>query len=137
MVSGPRESRRTFLKAAGVAAAGLSAPAARGTEPTGQITAVTLIHGLPGQEQDLKQHLLSLAGPTRAEPGCLRYDLYQSPDQRHEFMRFEVWKSGGDLELHKKTPPLRASFEKRQREGWTTQIMVFGRVPEDETPGRS
>ena len=55
------------------------------------ITAVTLIHGLPGREADLKQHLLSLAGPTRAEPGCITYDLYQSPVRRHEFMRFEVW----------------------------------------------
>jgi hypothetical protein len=28
-------------------------------------------------------------------------------------------------------PHLRASFEKRQREGWTTQITVWKRVAED------
>jgi quinol monooxygenase YgiN len=95
------------------------------------VTAVTLIHGLPGRETDLKQHLLSLAGPTRAEPGCIAYDLYQSPAQRHEFMRFEVWRSREALELHKAMPHLKASFEKRQREGWKTEIMVFARVPED------
>ena len=105
-------------------------PPAAAAAPPGQITAVTLIHGLPGQEADLKQHLLSLTGPTRAEPGCITYDLYQSPERKHEFMRFEVWRSLDALELHKKTPPLRASFEKRQREGWTTQIMVFERVPD-------
>ena len=58
-----------------------------------RITAVTLIHGIPGKEEELKQHLLSLSAPTRAEPGCVTYDLYQSPDKKHEFMRFEVWSS--------------------------------------------
>lgn len=94
----------------------------------GQITAVTLIHGLPGREEDLKAHLLSLSAPTRAEPGCRLYDLYQSADRKHEFMRLEVWDSAAHLEAHKQTPHLRTSFEKRQREGWTTEIMVFQRA---------
>jgi quinol monooxygenase YgiN/quercetin dioxygenase-like cupin family protein len=94
----------------------------------GQITAVTLIHGLPGKEADLKAHLLSLSAPTRAEPGCLQYDLYQSSANPHEFMRLEVWQSPAHLEAHKQTPHLRASFDKRQREGWTTEILVFQRA---------
>lgn len=94
----------------------------------GQITAVTLIHGLPGRDEDLRAHLLSLSAPTRAEAGCLQYDLYQSPQNPHEFMRLEVWESAEHLETHKRTPHLRASFEKRQREGWTTEIMVFRRA---------
>ncbi len=76
------ESRRAFLgTAAGAAVAaalpGRPAPAA---EPPGdpQITAVTLIHGIPGKEEDLKLHLLSLAGPTRAEPGCITYRSWSS-----------------------------------------------------------
>ncbi len=111
-----------------IPAAAVTAPA---PPPPGQITAVTLIHGLPGKEADLKEHLLSLAAPTRAEAGCRQYDLFQSPTKAHEFMRLEVWESEQHLEAHKKTPHLRASFEKRQREGWTTEIMVFERVPED------
>ena len=130
--------RRQFLgTVAGAAVAtALRGRQAEAAEPPDQITAVTLIHGLPGKEEDLRAHLLSLAAPTRSEAGCLRYDLYQSPEQKHEFMRFEVWTSLDALETHKKTPPLRASFEKRQREGWTTQIMVFKRVAEDQGPGR-
>jgi len=106
------------------------APAAEPAPPSQRITAVTLVHGIPGREEDLKQHLLSLTGPTRAEPGCIAYDLYQSPERQAEFMRFEVWESLDALETHKKTPHLKASFEKRQKEGWTTQIMVFKRVPD-------
>jgi gluconolactonase len=93
--------------------------------PPGALTAVTLVHGLAGREADLREHLLSLSAPTRAEAGCLRYDLYQSTVAPHEFMRLEVWTSPAALEAHKETPHLRASFEKREREGWTTEIMTF------------
>jgi quinol monooxygenase YgiN len=112
----------TGIGAVHVAGSRVSDAAAK---PTAPITAVTLIHGIPGQEEELKSHLLSLTEPTLAEEGCLRYDLYQSPEQKHEFMRYEVWASAEALEAHKKTPHLLASFERRQREGWTTQILLW------------
>lgn len=98
--------------------------------PQDAVTAFTRIHGLPGKEADLEQHLLSLAAPTRAEPGALTYDLYQSTDQPYEFLRHEVWSSLEALEAHKRAPHLKASWEKRQREGWTTEIQLFKRVAE-------
>jgi len=126
------ELRRDFLRS-GLVLAGMAAARQSMAAPPGAsvLTAVTFIHGIPGREADLKAHLLSLAPTTRAEPGCLGYDLYQSPQAAHEFMRFEVWQSAEHLEAHKQSPPLRASFEKRQREGWTTQITTWHRVPED------
>ncbi len=129
-----KRSRRALSVRATIALAATilawRAAAAEANDKDQRITAVTLIHGIPGKEEELKRHLLSLAGPTRAEKGCITYDLYQSPDQKNEFMRFEVWESLDALEAHKKTPPLKASFEKRQREGWTTQIVIWNRVPE-------
>ncbi len=124
-------SRREFL-GLGLAVAGAVALPARSTAATetpGWIAATTRIHGLPGRERELEQHLLSLAGPTRAEPGCVVYDLYRSPEAPHEFLRFEIWTSEEALEAHKQTPHIRASFEKRQREGWSTEILVWQRVP--------
>jgi quinol monooxygenase YgiN/quercetin dioxygenase-like cupin family protein len=94
------------------------------------LTAVTFIHGIPGREEELKEHLLSLEAPTRAEPGCVAYDLYRSADRPGGFLRFEVWKSPEDLEAHKATPHLAASFERRRREGWTTEITTWRRVRE-------
>lgn len=126
-------NRRSFLRAAGAAVGATAlvgwrgAASAPGTADS--ITAFTLIHGIPGKEAELKEHLLSLAAPTRAEPGCIRYDLYQSPNRKHEFLRFEIWASLAALEAHKQTPQLRASFEKRQREGWTTEIVLWSPVP--------
>ncbi len=125
----PAAAGAFLSRAAPAAAANL---AGDGNEaPAGALTAVTLIHGIAGKADDLKRHLLSLAPPTRAEEGNQRYDLYQSPDLPHEFMRYEIWSTPQALERHKQAPHLRASWEKRQREGWTTQIMPFNRVPED------
>ncbi len=131
LTQGPR-GRRAFLQTAAATATltlpGRASVSAQAEPPNEVITAVTLIHGLPGREQDLEQHLLSLARPTRAERGCVTYDLYRSSEQKHEFMRYEIWASPAALEAHKKTPHLLASFEKRQKEGWTTQITVWKRV---------
>lgn len=92
------------------------------------LTAVTFIHGLVGKEEEMKNHLLSLTAPTLAEPGCLTYDLYQSPEKKNEFMRFEVWRNDEALELHKMMPHLKASFELRKHQGWTTEITRWRRV---------
>ncbi|HEU4431506.1 MAG TPA: putative quinol monooxygenase [Myxococcota bacterium] len=126
-------SRRTLLAgAAGAALSTLASEAAHAEYEGGDvITAATFIHGIPGRAEDLKAHLLSLSAATRAEAGCVAYDLYQSPETPSEFLRIERWKSSDQLEAHKRMPHLRASFEKRQREGWTTQITVWKRVAED------
>lgn len=89
------------------------------------LTAFTFVHGLPGQGEMLRQHLLSLTAPTRAEDGAIRYDLYQSVEHPDEFLRHEVWRDRAALEAHKQTPPLRDSFARRQREGWTTEITLW------------
>ncbi|MCI0528332.1 MAG: antibiotic biosynthesis monooxygenase [Nitrospira sp.] len=93
-------------------------------EATGQrtpedewLTAVTFIQGVEGKEEELKRELLSLEAPTRAEPGNITYDLYQSPEKKNEFMRFEVWRNPKALEAHKATPHIKASFERRQKQG--------------------
>lgn len=94
------------------------------------LTAVTFIRGVPGREAELQQELLALTAPTRAEPGALRYDLYRSEARPNEFMRFEQWRDPAALEAHKQTPHLRASFEKRRQQGWSTEITLWRRVPD-------
>lgn len=91
------------------------------------LTAFTFIRGLPGQGDSLEQHLLSLSGPTRAEAGAIRYDLYRSVERPDDFIRHEVWADRAALERHKATPHLRESFARRQREGWSTEITLWRR----------
>ena len=102
-------------------------------DEAGLLTAITFIRGPEGSEQDLLTELLSTTAPTRAEPGNLRYDLYQSPTNKNYFMRFEVWRDRQALEDHKLTPHLKASFERRKNKGWLTEITTWTRVP-DGTP---
>jgi quinol monooxygenase YgiN len=92
------------------------------------LTAVTFIRGVPGKEAELERELLALTAPTRAEPGALRYDLYRSASAPNQFMRLEEWRDEAALEAHKQTPHLRASFEKRQQQGWSTEITLWRRV---------
>jgi len=92
------------------------------------ITAFTFITGKEGREDELKRELLALTAPTRAEPGALAYDLYQSAGAPNRFVRFEVWRDSAALEAHKRTPHLKASFTKRQEQGWLTDITLWKRV---------
>jgi quinol monooxygenase YgiN/quercetin dioxygenase-like cupin family protein len=92
------------------------------------LTAITFIRGPEGSEQDLLTELLSTTAPTRAEPGNLRYDLYQSATNANYFMRFEVWRNPQALEDHKVSPHLKASFERRKNKGWMTEITTWKRV---------
>jgi quinol monooxygenase YgiN/quercetin dioxygenase-like cupin family protein len=108
-----------------------AAAKAEGTSAADLLTAVTFIRGIEGKEEELKRELLGLSAPTRAEPGCLTYDLYQSPEKKNLFMRYEVWRNAAALEEHKMTPHIRASFAKRQQQGWTTEITTWRRVAED------
>jgi quinol monooxygenase YgiN/quercetin dioxygenase-like cupin family protein len=94
------------------------------------LTAITFVKGIVGKEDELKQELLALAAPTRAEPDCITYDLYQSEANPNEFVRFEVWRNPQALENHKQTPHIRGSFAKRQLQGWSTNITLYRRVPE-------
>ena len=103
------------------------APGARSgaTAVPSPLTAFTFVHGLSGQGDSLQAHLVSLAAPTRAEDGAIRYDLYRSVERPDDFLRHEVWRDNSALEAHKRTPPLRDSFARRQREGWTTAITLW------------
>jgi beta-alanine degradation protein BauB len=101
------------------------------------LTAVTFIQGQPGKDDEVKRELLALTAPTRAEPGALGYDLYQSMDRPRRFMRIEVWRDAQALEDHKATPHLKASFERRKNAGWMTEITRWRRVPEEAAEERA
>lgn len=60
----------------------------------------------PGQESRLQRELHRLVEPTRAEPGCITYDLHQSQDDPSRFLFYEIWKSQADLDAHFETPHL-------------------------------
>ena len=67
-------------------------------------TVVAHIKAKPGQEQQVKEALLALVGPTRRESGCVRYDLHQSLENSGHFLFYEHWQNRRTLEDHLQQP---------------------------------
>ena len=52
----------------------------------------------------VKKELIKILGPTRNEPGCIRYDLHQDIENPHIFMFYEVWDSVDAWKKHDVQP---------------------------------
>ena len=65
-----------------------------------KVTVFALVKAKPGMEETVKQELSALVGPTRAEQGCINYDLHQSLDHEGHFRFYENWTSKELLDRH-------------------------------------
>ncbi len=77
-----------------------------------QVTVVAQIRAKDGMEEQVKQELMGLVGPTRSEKGCINYDLHQSTEDKSLFMFYENWASKKDLDEHARTPHMKAHMQK-------------------------
>jgi quinol monooxygenase YgiN len=64
------------------------------------VTVTAIIKVKPGLEEQAREVLLQALAPTRAEPGCLNYDLHQSVSDPTEFLFHENWASEEALRAH-------------------------------------
>jgi quinol monooxygenase YgiN len=71
---------------------------------TKPVTLTVTFQARPGKEAELRKTLLGLLAPTRAEVGCINYDLHIAPDDPSKFLFFENWASKAHHEAHDKTP---------------------------------
>ena len=60
-------------------------------------------HAAPGRAGDLREALLALVGPTRAEDGCELYDLHDDPADPHRFVFYEIWSTPAAHAAHDRT----------------------------------
>ena len=72
------------------------------------LTAMGIARARPGQEEELGRRMAALVAPTRAEPGCISYELFRSSEDPALWMLFEQWRSQADLEAHIGSPHLQA-----------------------------
>ena len=68
------------------------------------LTVVACLRAKAGEHARLRGQLQRLVEPTRAEAGCITYDLHASNFDPGYFMFHEVWRSAADLDAHFKTP---------------------------------
>ena len=80
--------------------------------PDKPVTVVARIHAKSGMETETWKMLEGLLEPTRAEVGCINYDLHISSDDPAQFMFHENWSSKEALDQHLATPHLKAFMAK-------------------------
>ncbi len=72
-----------------------------------KLTIIALIKAKPGMESKTKQALKALVGPTRAEEGCIDFDLHQMADDKASFMFYENWTDKKALDKHMTAPHIK------------------------------
>ncbi|RWR03678.1 drug:proton antiporter [[Pantoea] beijingensis] len=60
----------------------------------------------PGKADALKKVLTNVLAPSRAEEGCIHYDLYRSIEDGNVFLFHETWKDQAALDHHNQQPHL-------------------------------
>jgi quinol monooxygenase YgiN len=58
----------------------------------------------PGKAKELEDLLRSLTGPSRAEPGNLRYDLWRDRDDAGRLVLDELYTDDAAVEAHRAAP---------------------------------
>lgn len=97
--------------------------------PKDGVILVAMVKAKPGQEDAVKEALVSLVEPTRKESGCLCYNLHQSKNDKTQFLFYEQWASKEALAAHGKTPHMKAlgaKLKDRVAKGGATVYELLG-----------
>lgn len=86
------------------------------------IYVVAEVHTIAGMADAMREALLKLTAAVQSEPGCIRYDLHESPDNPGNFMFYETWSDAEALDVHNNTATMKAHVEKAG--GWVAAINV-------------
>src|SRR5277367_4102712 len=72
------------------------------------LTLTVAFQARPGKEAELRAALMALLAPTRAEAGCINYDLHTASDDPSKLLFYENWASKAHHEAHDKTPHIQS-----------------------------
>lgn len=73
-----------------------------------EIHVVAFITAVPEAEEHVKQTLKIAEQAVQTEPGCLRYELTQDPQQSRVFVMLEHWRTMADLKAHERAEPFQS-----------------------------
>ena len=71
-----------------------------------ECTVVATFYAKPEKREQLREMLMGLVSPTRAEAGCIDYDLHVDEQEPNVFMFYENWRTAQDLDEHLLMPYL-------------------------------
>ena len=75
---------------------------------------IARIKARPEKIDEMRALLSGLVGPTRAEPGCLRYELLHNLTDPADFTFVEEWADDAALESHFNTAHVRGALARFQ-----------------------
>lgn len=87
---------------------------------------VAHIEAVAGEEEFVQGVLEGYCAPTRAEAGCLRYDLFRDLESAQKFTFIEEWESAEHLAAHAQSAHINAGRE--QLKGKLAQANVVQRL---------
>lgn len=73
---------------------------------------VALLAARPGKAGDLKALLHGMVAPSRAEPGNLRWDIWQEQANPDRFVLDELYTDNAAIAAHRETPHFKNYFAK-------------------------
>jgi quinol monooxygenase YgiN len=95
------------LRRTGGLLAALRPPEARAAREDASMTKtvkiVATLVARPGRADQLKDLLLAMAAPSRAEPGNLQWDVWQDQAERSRFVLDEAYESEASVTAHRQT----------------------------------
>ena len=66
----------------------------------------------PDKVEELKGVLAALAGPTRREPGCISYEIFQNNADPCDFAFVEEWRDQAAIDAHWASPHIQEALAK-------------------------
>ena len=82
--------------------------------PEETLKVIARIQARPEKIEEMRALLTSLIEPTRAEPGCLRYELLHNLTDPTDFTFVEEWRDDSALESHFNTEHIKGALARLQ-----------------------
>ncbi|HUH41821.1 MAG TPA: putative quinol monooxygenase [Sulfurimonas sp.] len=82
-----------------------------------------------GNEAKMKELLTAMVKPSKAEDGCIFYDIFQCKDRPEKFFAVETWRDEKALDGHKITEHYKiykSSYEKYCVDKYSDDLEVLG-----------
>ncbi|WP_297431488.1 putative quinol monooxygenase [Sulfurimonas sp.] len=82
-----------------------------------------------GHEEKMKELLSAMVAPSKAERGCLFYEIFQYENERRRFMAVETWEDEAALNGHKNSAHYavyKSFYEPYCEEKYTDELEVLG-----------
>lgn len=73
-----------------------------------ELTVVAVFQARPGQDEALGEALAAMLAPTRAEDGCIRYDLHRTRGVAGQWFFDEIWATAAHHAAHRETAHVQA-----------------------------